>query len=386
VSSRYGYREDPIEKLHLAEVDQKKKPEFHSGQDYAAQAGTPIVSAASGVVVYSGFNKNLGNVVIIRNDRGDYSLYGHMQYGDRAQLGERVEEGDTIGGVGATGERVRGVHLHYSVIRPEAGKIIEKGPGNGGSIGIHLDGFTTNDPAGLTRYLDESGRAVEIMSGGNASMNSGTPSDRPGDPFYSPFERLLPVPAGAPPTTSVGQNPVAHRFGNWGSAPIGNAQLTTSDAPATFDNRFGNWGSVPTGGFGDSNSPVLRALERNRRSAAPDGSAATPVQAASLATPAFPPDGTGTGGVLGKYFDASVMPPAKGVSPSWPSLVDSTAPDFSTDETAIPNGCRGRYGTGRALATSEQAAWHLQRQAHAELSCSAADLWSAGSITRRRRR
>jgi hypothetical protein len=37
--------------------------------------------------------------------------------------------------------RVKGVHLHYSVIRPEAGAIIEKGSGNGGSIGIHLDGF-----------------------------------------------------------------------------------------------------------------------------------------------------------------------------------------------------------------------------------------------------
>jgi hypothetical protein len=44
----------------------------------------------------------------------------------------------------------------------------------------------------------------------------------------------------------------------------------------------------------------------------------------------------------------------------------------------IPNSCPGRQGTGRALATSEQAAWHLQRQADAELACSAADLWFAG--------
>jgi hypothetical protein len=44
----------------------------------------------------------------------------------------------------------------------------------------------------------------------------------------------------------------------------------------------------------------------------------------------------------------------------------------------IPNICPRRRDTGRALATSEQAAWHLQRQADAELSCSAADLGFAG--------
>jgi Peptidase family M23 len=169
-SSHYGYRDSLFEKPRPG---QEKKQEFHSGQDYAAPAGTPIPNAASGVVVYSGFNKNLGNVVIVRNDRGDYSLYGHLQNGDRAQLGQRLEEGDTIGAVGQTGNRVKGVHLHYSVIRPEAGAIIEKGPGNGGPIGIHLDGFTTNDPAGLARYLDDYKRAAEIMSGGNTNLTPG---------------------------------------------------------------------------------------------------------------------------------------------------------------------------------------------------------------------
>jgi hypothetical protein len=57
ISSLYGYREDPIETSRLTrEPNQKKKPEFHSGQDYAALAGTPIPSAASGAVVYSGFS------------------------------------------------------------------------------------------------------------------------------------------------------------------------------------------------------------------------------------------------------------------------------------------------------------------------------------------
>jgi hypothetical protein len=50
----------------------------------------------------------------------------------------------------------------------------------------------------------------------------------------------------------------------------------------------------------------------------------------------------------------------------------------------VPNSYPGRHRTSRALATSEQAAWHLQRQADAELSCSAADLWSAGFPRQRR--
>ena len=137
---------------------------------------------------------------------------------------------------------------------------------------------------------------------------------------------------------------------NWGSVPVSNAPPPTSDAPATFDSR-----SAPAGSFGDATSPLLRALERNRRSAASDGSAPTPVQAVSLAAPAFQPDSAGTGGVLGKYFDASVMPPAQGVSPSWPSFADSTAPDFSTAETESVNDMPVRILSRRVLNPSPTA-------------------------------
>ena len=57
VSSPYGDRSDPDTGI----------PKFHSGLDYAAPAGTPIPTAASGVVVYSGRNSSFGNVVVVRN-------------------------------------------------------------------------------------------------------------------------------------------------------------------------------------------------------------------------------------------------------------------------------------------------------------------------------
>src|SRR6266403_945812 len=161
LSSRYDTRNDP-----LAGGPGK----FHSGQDFAAPAGTPIPPATSGTVVYSGYNKNLGNVVIVENDTGDYSLYGHMQNGSRAGLGQRIWPGDTIGLVGSTGERTTGNHLHYSVMKREAGEIIKNStaPRNGGSIGILLNETNTKDPAQYGNYdpapyLDATRRAAQIM-------------------------------------------------------------------------------------------------------------------------------------------------------------------------------------------------------------------------------
>src|ERR1700749_3287900 len=85
--SRYGGRTDPKDNT---------RRQFHSGQDFPAPVGTPIPAAASGVVVYSGFNDKLGNAVIVKNDTGDYSLYGHLQDGDKAKLGQRIWPEDTI--------------------------------------------------------------------------------------------------------------------------------------------------------------------------------------------------------------------------------------------------------------------------------------------------
>lgn len=94
--SPYDWRTDPFD---------PGKREFHAGQDFGARAGTPIPAATSGVVVYSGYNEGYGNVVIVKNDTGEYSLYGHMQDGDRVAPGQRIWSGDTIGRVGSTGPR-----------------------------------------------------------------------------------------------------------------------------------------------------------------------------------------------------------------------------------------------------------------------------------------
>jgi hypothetical protein len=78
------------------------------------------------------------------------------------------------------------------------------------------------------------------------------------------------------------------RFGNWRVSPAGSTPLATPTE--SFDDRFGNWGSAPAGGFGDTRSPVLRALQNYKRSAAPDGPVSTAAQGAPLAAPNLPID------------------------------------------------------------------------------------------------
>jgi len=280
-SSPYGDRIDPF--------TGKTRP--HAGQDFVAPAGTPIPAASSGIVVYSGPNENLGNVVIIKNDTGDYSLYGHMQDGDRSQLGRRIWLGDTVGLVGSTGRRTTGNHLHYSVITKEAGELIResKQPRGRGGIGIELNKQTTIDPARYDnydptpRYLDETRRSAQIMSG----RDEGTSS------------------------SSLSPSAFGERFGNWGSAPASITPPPAHDGQEWINNgRFGTWGSARAGDIGTSRSPVLRALQNFKRSAVPDGPA--PISSITPLDPGQqPPESTPPLGIVsGKPMSPWSLPPS----------------------------------------------------------------------------
>jgi murein DD-endopeptidase MepM/ murein hydrolase activator NlpD len=87
--------------------------EFHSGQDIEAATGDPVVSGASGIITFVGWQNGYGQLVVIDHGGGLTTRYGHLSHIDVAQ-GQKVQRGEFIGQVGSTG-RSTGPHLHYEV-------------------------------------------------------------------------------------------------------------------------------------------------------------------------------------------------------------------------------------------------------------------------------
>ena len=86
----------------------------HSGTDIAVPQGTPIRAPAGGVVVVAEPDLYLtGGTVLIDHGHGVGSNFLHLSRLD-VVLGQRLEQGDVIGAVGATG-RATGPHLHWGL-------------------------------------------------------------------------------------------------------------------------------------------------------------------------------------------------------------------------------------------------------------------------------
>ncbi|WP_092645992.1 M23 family metallopeptidase [Jannaschia faecimaris] len=88
---------------------------MHSGMDFAAGRGTPILATAEGTVIHAGWQSGYGKLVKIRHPLGFETRYAHLNSIDVRQ-GQRVSRGQNIGGMGTTG-RSTGVHLHYEIRR-----------------------------------------------------------------------------------------------------------------------------------------------------------------------------------------------------------------------------------------------------------------------------
>ena len=112
LSSSYGKRKHPI--LGYTKM--------HTGTDFAAPTGTPIMASGDGKVTKAGWCGGGGNCVKIKHNSTYQTVYAHMsKFGRGIKKGVRVKQGQIIGYVGSTGLST-GPHLHYEVI--ENGKKI----------------------------------------------------------------------------------------------------------------------------------------------------------------------------------------------------------------------------------------------------------------------
>ncbi|MEK6716383.1 MAG: M23 family metallopeptidase [candidate division NC10 bacterium] len=83
----------------------------HTGADFAASPGSPVLAANAGIVALVADHFFAGRSVILDHGLGLYTMYFHLQE-SLVQPGQRVERGQAIARVGSTG-RATGPHLHW---------------------------------------------------------------------------------------------------------------------------------------------------------------------------------------------------------------------------------------------------------------------------------
>lgn len=107
----------------------------HSGLDVAAPNGTPIRAPAAGMVTFADPGLYLtGGTVLLDHGHGVSSNFLHLSRIDVA-VGDRVEAGQVLGQVGATG-RATGPHMHWGMnwfgVRVDPRAVLEKWPASAG--------------------------------------------------------------------------------------------------------------------------------------------------------------------------------------------------------------------------------------------------------------
>jgi murein DD-endopeptidase MepM/ murein hydrolase activator NlpD len=104
VGSGFGFRSDPF----------SGREALHTGLDFPADVGAPVLAAAGGVVLSTDVHAAYGNVVEIDHGNGLMTRYAHnSKIGVKS--GDIVRRGQAIAEVGTSG-RSTGPHLHFEVL------------------------------------------------------------------------------------------------------------------------------------------------------------------------------------------------------------------------------------------------------------------------------
>ena len=104
LGSPFGWRIDPV----------NGQSAMHTGLDFPASTGTPILAAAGGVVVVQEYHPAYGHMVEIDHGNDLITRYGHASK-VLVKKGDLIKRGQKIAEVGSTG-RSTGSHLHFEVL------------------------------------------------------------------------------------------------------------------------------------------------------------------------------------------------------------------------------------------------------------------------------
>jgi murein hydrolase activator len=86
---------------------------LQKGIDLRAEAGTPVLAIANGKVVHAAPLRGYGNLLIVDQGQGFFTLYAHLESIDRS-VGELVSAGERLGAVGDTGS-LKGAYLYFEI-------------------------------------------------------------------------------------------------------------------------------------------------------------------------------------------------------------------------------------------------------------------------------
>ena len=161
ITSRFGRRFHPV----------LKRWKMHSGIDYGAPTGMPVMAVADGKVVWSGYKGANGKLVSIRHANGYTTHYAHLSViPSSVKRGAKVTRKTMIGRVGSTG-RSTGPHLHFGVskggryVDPLSIDLMRAPP----LRGKELEAFVAEVAAEEIADLDEAlGRVAPVGAGSTA--------------------------------------------------------------------------------------------------------------------------------------------------------------------------------------------------------------------------
>lgn len=144
----------------------------HKGTDYAAPKGTPVVATADGRITFAGTQGSFGKLVVIQHGDRFQTKYAHLNgYGKGIKSGARVQQGQVIGYVGATGGAT-GPHLHYEFLMDGVHR-------NSRTIHDQLPKAITLDADEMPRFREQTRLLLSMLRTQGASLVSDNKGARP---------------------------------------------------------------------------------------------------------------------------------------------------------------------------------------------------------------